>query len=355
ARGDVTTAGLGSIDHPLLGAVAKLADGETTVLTGRLSLSSQGWLADHAVAGTVILPGAAFVELAVRAGDEAGLAVLDELVLHAPLVLSQGRGVQVQVTVSAAEGDGRRPVTVHSRPEDGEEVWTLHGEGFLGGVVVAGEGLEVWPPAGAVPVAVEGVYERLAGLGLEYGPVFRGLGAAWRRGDDLFAEVGLPVEEHGSGFTLHPALLDACLHLAAVEGEGVRLPFAWSGVAVHASGATAARVHLAVRGDGLSLRVADGAGAPVATVGSLSVRPLDPAQLAAGRPSDVHHVRWTALPAPAVGAASAAGPVLFAVGGGGQGPLAGRVRAVAGEVLAALQAHLRDERSQDARLVVVTR
>ncbi|MFF2046128.1 SDR family NAD(P)-dependent oxidoreductase, partial [Kitasatospora sp. NPDC058170] len=357
ARGDVTTAGLGSIDHPLLGAVARLADGETTVLTGRLSLGVQGWLADHAVAGTVILPGSAFVELAVRAGDEVGLSTLDELVLHAPLVLVEGQAVRLQVTVGAAEGGERRPVTVHSRPEEGDgEAWTLHAEGFLSGVVVAGEGLEVWPPAGAVPVAVDGVYERLAGLGLQYGPVFRGLGAAWRRGDDLFAEVRLPVEEQGGGFTLHPALLDACLHLAAVEGEGVRLPFAWSGVAVHASGTTAARVHLALSGgDGLSLRVADGAGVPVATVGSLSVRPLDPAQLAAVRSSDVHHVRWTALPVPAAPAASAVEPVLFVAGDGGRGSLAGRVRVVAGEVLAALQAHLADERVQDSRLVVVTR
>ncbi|WP_308124997.1 type I polyketide synthase, partial [Streptomyces sp. NEAU-YJ-81] len=47
--GDVTSAGLGSADHPLLGAVVGLAGVDGVLLTGRLSLVSHGWLADHVV------------------------------------------------------------------------------------------------------------------------------------------------------------------------------------------------------------------------------------------------------------------------------------------------------------------
>ena len=70
-------------------------------LTGRLSLATHPWLADHAVAGTVLLPGTAFLELALRAGEEVGAETVEELTLQAPLVLPEQGAV-------AAPGLGRR-------------------------------------------------------------------------------------------------------------------------------------------------------------------------------------------------------------------------------------------------------
>ena len=61
--------GQATAEHPLLGAAIEDPDGEGLTLTGRLSLATHPWLADHAVAGTVLLPGTAFVELALRAGE----------------------------------------------------------------------------------------------------------------------------------------------------------------------------------------------------------------------------------------------------------------------------------------------
>ena len=121
-----------------------------------------------------------------------------------------------------------------------------------------------------------GLYEGLAAGGYGYGPAFRGLRAAWRRGDEVFAEVALPEESPAAGsFGLHPALLDAALHAAGHRrgpasrcGE-VRLPFAWTGVRC-SGGASALRVRLVQdAGGGVSLAAADAAGAPVVSVGSL--------------------------------------------------------------------------------------
>ncbi|MFF9352774.1 type I polyketide synthase, partial [Streptomyces sp. NPDC014734] len=70
--GDMASAGLGAADHPLLGAAVALADTDGFLYTGRLALDTHPWLADHVVAGSVLLPGTAFVELAVRAGDQVG-------------------------------------------------------------------------------------------------------------------------------------------------------------------------------------------------------------------------------------------------------------------------------------------
>ncbi|WP_329340040.1 type I polyketide synthase [Streptomyces sp. NBC_00663] len=325
--GDVAAVGLGAADHPLLGAVVSLADANGLVLTGRLSSAAQPWLVDHQVLGRVVVPGTAFVELALRAADAAGCRTLEELTLQTPLVLSESGAVQVQVVVGGTDDPGRRDVGIYSRVEgDDEESWTCHAKGVLAVVDTevgssAGE-LTVWPPQGSMPVAVDDLYERLAGLGLDYGPVFRGVRAAWRRGDDVFAEVALP-EEHrveAERFGIHPALLDAALHVTGVghlsgpdAGDGTetgsaRLPFAWSGVSLHATGASMLRVHLARAGtDGVSLLVADATGAPVASVGSLVGRPVSPELLdTVARPSldSLFAVRWETVSGTAAVAAA---------------------------------------------------
>ncbi|MEK8104267.1 polyketide synthase dehydratase domain-containing protein [Micromonospora sp. M12] len=129
-----------------------------------------------------------------------------------------------------------------------------------------------------------GLYDDLAGRGYGYGPAFRGLEAAWRSGDDLYAEVELPVE--AETFGIHPALLDAALHamhLRAGEREAeVLVPFAWTGVTVGVARATAVRVRLSpVGAHAYSVSAVDPAGRLVLRAESLSVRPLS----ASPRPS----------------------------------------------------------------------
>ncbi|RSM86750.1 hypothetical protein DMA10_36430 [Streptomyces sp. WAC 01420] len=308
--GDVASAGLAATEHPLLSASLPLAESDRTVLTGRLSLRTHPWLADHAVMGTVLLPGTAFVEMAVRAGDETGCARLVELTLLEPLVLKASEAVQVQVAVGAADENGRRPVDIHSRPadaDDGAADWTTHATGVLAPeAVTASIDLVAWPPAGAQPIDLGSGYDDLVAQGYEYGPVFQGLKAAWRHGDDVFAEVALPEGVGAGGFALHPALLDAALHaLGTVEsggsGEpGVRLPFSWNGVSVHATGATFLRVRLTPEpaGDRVRVSVADAGGTPVATVEELVLRAISPDQLsaAAGPKGDIlYRTEWSPL------------------------------------------------------------
>ncbi|MCX2953665.1 type I polyketide synthase [Lentzea sp. NEAU-D7] len=282
AAGDAPSLGLGALDHPLLGATVTLPDGGGLVLTGRLSLDAQPWLAGHRVMGAVLLPGTAFAELAVQAGDEVGCDTVEELVLQAPLVLG-GTALQLRLSISDSEADGRRSMTVHSRPEgaDADDEWTLHAIGTLardGGESGAPE--TVWPPENAAPVDLDGFYPALTEAGLDYGGVFRGLRAAWRRGEETFAEVELPADTDVSRFGLHPALLDAALHAVGLSGGQARLPFSLAGLTLHAAGATALRVRLAPAGSGaLSLRVADVTGAPVLSVSRLVLREISEEQL----------------------------------------------------------------------------
>ncbi|WP_254398553.1 acyltransferase domain-containing protein, partial [Streptomyces sp. AC558_RSS880] len=289
---DATGLGLTSEGHPLLGASVSLADGQGLLLTGRLSLSSHPWLRDHAVAGSVLLPGTAFVELAIRAGDSVGCGVLDELALETPLVLPEHGGVQVQVMVAAPDADGSRAVSVYSRPDDDtDREWARNADGRLIPEHTAPEHADaeeqVWPPADAQPIALDAFYADLAEAGYAYGPSFRGLRAAWRVADDVCAEVALPAEqrENANRFGLHPALLDAALQAAALTGIGadgaaVRLPFVWNGVRLRASGASSLRVRLSVNGgDTVTVDAADTTGRPVFSARGLTLRPVTADQL----------------------------------------------------------------------------
>ncbi|MEL3946483.1 type I polyketide synthase [Streptomyces sp. LNU-CPARS28] len=299
---DVESAGLVPAEHPLLGAGMPLADTDGYVFAGRLSLATHPWLADHAVAGRVLLPGTAFVELAVHAGGQVGCGTLDELTLGAPLVLPEQGSVQVQLRVEAPDATGRRPLSLHSRPEPGagaeglaSDTWTKNATGTLTesapdaaatAATATAADLTSWPPRDAEPLAVDGLYGDLADAGFEYGPVFQGLRGAWRRGDEVFAEVALPEDEHttAGSFGLHPAILDAALHAraagAATRSEADRpaadgLPFTWTGVTLHAAGAATVRVRLLPNGtDGVALEVADATGAPVASVAALVFRSM---------------------------------------------------------------------------------
>ncbi|MBT2542118.1 SDR family NAD(P)-dependent oxidoreductase, partial [Streptomyces sp. ISL-44] len=313
AVGDAAGLGQQPAGHPLLSAVVVSPETGAPVLTGRISVPTHPWLADHAVHGSVLLPGTAYVEMALRAGHEAGCARLEELTQETPLLLPGNTGVAVQVVVGEADESGRRDVTLYSRAENlaADAAWTRNARGVLAPEpAVPAADLEAWPPAGAHPVDVSGMYEDLAGLGYGYGPVFQGLTAAWRRGDELYAEITLPdhARTEAAAFALHPALLDAALHAERIfdgDGDGGRdgdgpvraaLPFVWNGVTLHASGAAALRVRLTKPGpDAVALRITALTGEPVATVESLVVREVSAEQLAGGdggRGAGLFRIDW---------------------------------------------------------------
>ncbi|MGO8770367.1 SDR family NAD(P)-dependent oxidoreductase [Mycobacterium sp.] len=352
---DVGGAGLVGAEHPMLGAVVERPDSGGVVLTGRLSTTVQPWLADHAVAGMVLLPGAAFVELVVRAADEVGCSLIEELTLAAPLVLATAGGVQVQVVVGDSESGGPRPVAVYSRPARGDSGWVLHAEGVVSaGPVPPAADLAVWPPAGAEAVDLTGAYDGLAARGYGYGPAFRGLRAVWRRGSELFAEVEAPQDAGVTvaGFGIHPVVLDAALHALGVADEWPQavLPFSWQGVCLHAAGASRVRVKLAPQGPGaVSVEIADAAGSPVLSVRELVTRPVSAEQLSAAAGAGgggLFEVAWSpmALDDNAVDV----DPVVWEL----DSEAAGSVRAAVHEVLAVVQSALSADRP--APLLVVT-
>jgi 5-hydroxydodecatetraenal polyketide synthase CpkA len=317
--------------HPLLGAMVSVADRDAHMFPGRLSVTTHPWLADHTVAGTVLLPATAVVEMAAHAGEQLGLPTVSDLTLSTPLVLST-ESVEIQLVVGTAGG-----FALYARSGDG--AWTSHAEGTLAPEADdIGEALLLWPPPGATEVPVD--HESLTG----YGPAFQGLQRVWRGDGELFAEVVLPepLRQEARRYALHPALLDAALHPLLLDAEKPLVPFAWSGVRRHSSDATTLRVRLHI-GQG-SVTVTDGTGAPVASVESLLLRPLDRSS------NGLFRVAWTPVEFPS---SVDAPTVLEAVTDEQDIPTA--ARAVLDRTLRAIQAFLADERSEDPTLLVVTR
>ncbi|MDX3119112.1 SDR family NAD(P)-dependent oxidoreductase [Streptomyces scabiei] len=298
--------------HPFLGEQTPLADGGA-LFTRRLALRAQPWLADHAVAGAVVVPGAVLLEAALHAGRMLGCARVAELTLHTPLTLSDADAVLLQTRVGPRDESGHRELEIHATAvADEREGWTRHASAIIGddpGPGPEGTG-RAWPPEGAEPVDLIGAYEDLADRGYGYGPAFRGLRALWRQGDDVYAEVALPeaAADRAGRYAVHPALLDAALHAALLGGrtgwatdEGLLLPFSWSGVALGEGGTGELRVRLRRTGDrSLSLSACDLDGEPVVVVESLALRPAAAPSTAV---ADLYVTRWEAT------AAATPGPV----------------------------------------------
>ncbi|MGQ5637529.1 MULTISPECIES: SDR family NAD(P)-dependent oxidoreductase [unclassified Streptomyces] len=415
----IRAAGLGAARHPLLGAAVELADARGVLLTGRLSARSLPWLADRETAGAALLPASVLVELAVRAGDEAGCTALENLTLRDPLRLPERGAVRVQVLVGAPDETGRRGVSIHSRPDDdsADQPWRCHAEGTLtseGRPAAAQDGSGAWPPERAEPVDVDGLYDELARRGHSCGPAFRAVRALWRGDGELYAELAVPDgprEQETAAFALHPVLLDAAVQAAvgtgpaAAEGH-VPLPLTWRGVTLQATGAGAARLRISGAGtDRVSLALVDTEGRPLATVDSVTLTGVPASGLTTGPQADgLHTLDWQpvaglpgarpdagewvvlgpdgaglaahltgqgvfaralpgldALCAALDGGTTAPATVVLTLGSAdgdaasGSDALAAAAQDATAAVLTTLQQWLADERLDDARMVVLTR
>nr|WTB28357.1 SDR family NAD(P)-dependent oxidoreductase [Streptomyces sp. NBC_00830]WTB35725.1 SDR family NAD(P)-dependent oxidoreductase [Streptomyces sp. NBC_00830] len=285
----------GPSGHPVLGTAVTTPDGRL-ILTGRLNAP---WLRDHRIGGTAVAPGSLFAALALHAGAEADCPLVRELVLVVPLTPDD---TQIQVTVAAPGQDGSRELTIHSRSGDH---WQTHATGLLAPATAEQPpGLEAWPPA-VDEVDVTDAYRLFAERGFAYGPEFRKLRAAWRDGDDWYAELDPPTP---GDYGIHPAALDAALHVGLLsdshndshsdgggdsDGGVAEVPFRWQGLSLHAPDSQPARVRLTrTAPDRARLDLADDTGRPVLHADAIVTRPMRPA---GGVP--LHRITWRGIAA----------------------------------------------------------
>nr|WP_211226813.1 type I polyketide synthase [Amycolatopsis benzoatilytica] len=400
---DLADLGLAPADHPLLGAALDRAEADGVVLTGRIGLATHSWLGDHVVLGSAVVPDTVFLEWAVRAGDEIGCDLLEELTVHQPLVLGEQGSVQVQVVAGPAadsevpEDTGRQTVAVYSRSAE-HGPWTCHATARMSAAAAGAAVPQPWPPEGAQPVGVDEFLAAAEAAGYEAGPAFRTVVAVWRREEDLFVQTELPGDLHSAAarFAVHPALLQTALTAGLATGGALGLPSNWHGVRVHATGATALRLHLHPDGEGgVSVTAEDLTGARVlaaasvrrATLSADLLAPAGPAHrdalfrlrwvpvsaeldgsagrwavvgTSAGRESAVERAGVLATQVPDLDTLAASGDpvpelVFLPVEPADGADLAATAHSAVRDVLTALQAFLREPRFDGSRLIVLTR
>ena len=281
--------------------------GQRAAVTG-----TQGWLVGHQVNDTVVFPATGFIEVMLRAGELAGCPVIDELVLHTALMLSEqvaDRSADRWCIRSMSTGGGRLACTRAPVAQPG--VWTLHASGALSADQPAAAPPPL-PAPGVETVDQDDFYERLAQRGYGYSGPFRslrGIGTDPARPEVVYAEVALPAGTDVTGYGIHPALLDAALHpLASVldrtgeaDSASLRLPYAFSGITLYATAATQLHVQLTRTGeDTFELHATDPTGAPVITISALTLRAVSdsigrPASMA-GLSDSLFELTWPPAP-----------------------------------------------------------
>ncbi|MET7891273.1 SDR family NAD(P)-dependent oxidoreductase [Streptomyces mirabilis] len=297
--------------HPLLGIQLQSPDETRWTFRGEWSQDTADWLPEHTVFGRTVVSGTTLMELcraALAVAHPDDPADLTDLLLLSPLTLPDSGTVEVSVEVVTA---GPVPeITVHSRPRAQEATgWTLHATASTSAPAAPTEERPpVWPEA-AEPAWTPETYERLTALGLGYGPAFQGVRSAVTTGDgELLARLSLPpmARDAADPYPLHPALLDAALHVAAgldASDGRVLLPVAVGRCVLPPGGArdlTAAVRRTGGSGTDLTLDVTlwDTDGFPAGRLEGVRLRAADPADLkgASENARHLYEVVWTAVP-----------------------------------------------------------
>ena len=206
--------------HPLLG---DRLGGEEPCFEALLSLDRLAFLGDHRVFGAVVLPTAAILEAVVAAAERAGFSqpTIEDFVYERALTIASDRPVWSEISLESQPGGAS--FRLRSSGMEVDDTWHLNASGtvrddpgsppppFPGHLMRAGH-----------EIAPDQFYRSLDGFGLSYGPAFRGIRRLWQDRDQVVAEVVLPAGHENIGYHVHPAFLDACLHVypALVRGYG---------------------------------------------------------------------------------------------------------------------------------------
>lgn len=191
--------------HPLLGQPVTAVHPTWEI---ELSETSIPFLADHRVQGSVVVPGAAFLEMAMAAGTAlygTDLAV-DDLVLRRALIVDDTCDPIVRTTVN--QESGTVEFAAFTATADGDFAWNLVATAELN-TLPSAPGRQELPPRGR-SMPGDDFYARTQSMGFEYGDAFRTVRHVVAGTDWAAAKLTVPAAIAASmdAFRFHPALLD---------------------------------------------------------------------------------------------------------------------------------------------------
>ncbi len=201
--------------HPLLARRLNLAGTSEVRFESKIGASSAGFFQDHRVFDNVVVPAAAYVEMALAAGAAAvgsETIALKNIVFQQPLMLSDEAATTIQIVMRPTEAADFEFEIFSSSDEEGNDSgnWTRNAYGRI----AQSDETEIEPTelsARREEVDVEQLYRRCRERGIDFGPRFQGLDRLWQCDGGGFGEIRLPTALHANlgNYHLHPVILDS--------------------------------------------------------------------------------------------------------------------------------------------------
>ncbi len=289
--------------HPLLGTRQRTPNPGVQFLA-EVTADQPSWLAEHVVFGHTLVPGTAYVEMALAAARQSGydgpIAVRD-IAIEAPLRLDGDQPALLHVELPPADTGGTPFVIRSLTPAQDDEQWRTHAKGVIHLDTAAATNAQAMPAIADLrercvsAMDVSQYYAALERIGLAYGPAFQALRELRIGDDEAIGLLELASPDDGVRWNLHPALLDAAFHVlggilrrqAGGEDDRVYVPIGID--EVHVTAPIPGQVWVAgrVRGAGADrsvrvadLRLEDGSGQFLASVSGLRLRQVTAESLA---------------------------------------------------------------------------
>ena len=218
---------------PLLGTPLNLPS-----LTWESSIN--GWmlpfLNHHCIHGQVILPGTAYLEIALdlyRSQGEAGFPILENMQLYKAAFLTSKKNLLVRTTYDPEE----MTYHIHCKDESRETKWHLHASGTLlptQNQKTRKLSLTEIRRRLSHSLSKEQCYRKFLRSGIEYGPEFQGVEEIYRGRGEILAKIRIPAQLRPDlqKHMFHPAVLDACFQ-PVIAAPDLKRELTYLPVALH--------------------------------------------------------------------------------------------------------------------------
>ena len=216
-----------SSQHPLLGSLLSLAGTSEIRFQGQISKHFPAWLSDHRVFGTTILPGTAYLEMALAAAQSIAQSPksyrLEAVTIHKALILpEQGEAKLLQMVLQPQDSTAYtfQIFSLDTSPEVAPHPssWLLHATGKLDLAAVEKPdivNLQQLQQQITEEVSVAALYDKFQQQQIDYGASFRAVQQVWRQENQALGYIVLPqsVALELDNYQIHPILLDTCLQV----------------------------------------------------------------------------------------------------------------------------------------------
>lgn len=310
--------------HPLLG---DRQPHPQPTWTGRLDARLTPWLTDHRIAGSAVVPAAAYLEMAAAAVRELlgeSTLFLEDIRFHHLLFLPDERPVPTCVRLDPSASSFQ---VLSARP-DAPGQWEVQVEGLyrLGRVrVPPAVDLDSLQTHCSEPRDPQALYRDLAGIGQVYGPTFQNLASLQRHAEEsVLAKIAGNGDREWPDYLLFPPALDSCFHssfaLRRPQDRRAVVIVSLRQLRIFRPLPAETWCHLRIvehhdqthLGD---LTLCDSSGAVAAQLDGLLLRAIDSDARAGHGERTLYHFTWEMSPLAVVGPQAGSQPVLvFAAG-----------------------------------------